>query len=164
MCQPPCCPVWQGGEPPYAGAYAHLGPRGCRCRESCVCVPQRRRRTSKCGRQWEGRMWTSPQRHRRYPRPHQGRGNRPWLRRRRRVRWRKRHSPWRLRLVESTLYIGRIYLSSHLPLDPETGLRLITLDCVFAPRAQQGEGAARLRAAPARARRGRLSIKEKKRP
>ena len=29
---------------------------------------------------------------------------------------------------------------------------------IFAPRAQQGEGAARLRAAPARARRGRLSI------
>ena len=29
---------------------------------------------------------------------------------------------------------------------------------LFAPRAQQGEGAARLRAAPARARRGRLSI------
>ena len=29
---------------------------------------------------------------------------------------------------------------------------------VVAPRAQQGEGAARLRAAPARARRGRLSI------
>ena len=31
---------------------------------------------------------------------------------------------------------------------------------LFAPRAQQGEGAARLRAAPARARRGRLSIKK----
>ena len=31
---------------------------------------------------------------------------------------------------------------------------------LFAPRAQQGESAARLRAAPARARRGRLSIKK----
>ena len=31
-------------------------------------------------------------------------------------------------------------------------------DRLIAPRAQQGEGAARLRAAPARARRGRLSI------
>ena len=33
-----------------------------------------------------------------------------------------------------------------------------TWPLLFAPRAQQGEGAARLRAAPARARRGRLSI------
>ena len=32
-------------------------------------------------------------------------------------------------------------------------------DGLIAPRAQQGEGAERLRAAPARARRGRLSIK-----
>ena len=36
-----------------------------------------------------------------------------------------------------------------------------TRGCIFAPRAQQGEGAARLRAAPARARRGRLSIFDK---
>ena len=38
---------------------------------------------------------------------------------------------------------------------------VFTNGALFAPRAQQGEGVARLRAAPARARRGRLSIKEK---
>ena len=38
--------------------------------------------------------------------------------------------------------------------------RQATWPPLIAPRAQQGEGAARLRAAPARARRGRLSIKK----
>ena len=63
-----------------------------------------------------------------------------------------------VRLYQPSAHAGRLRNRRRLPVARPFGRGRCMSIFLFAPRAQQGEGAARLRAAPARARRGRLSI------